>query len=40
MISDFHSVKEPQNPVQGEMSLDQFGNLVIFLSGRWVLYGR
>jgi hypothetical protein len=29
-------VREPQNPVEGEYTLDNFGNLVVFKEGRWV----
>ena len=28
-------VKEPQHPVEGEYSLDQFGELVVFKNGKW-----
>jgi hypothetical protein len=28
-------VKEPQNPVSGEFTLDTLGNLVIFINGSW-----
>ena len=28
-------VKEPQNPVEGEYSLDQYGELVVFRNGEW-----
>ena len=29
-------VREPQNPVEGEYTLDNFGNLVVFKKGKWV----
>lgn len=28
-------VREPQNPVEGEYSLDQHGELVVFKNGEW-----
>ncbi len=28
-------VKEPQNPEEGEFSLDQYGDIVIFKDGVW-----
>jgi len=28
-------VKEPQHPVEGEYSLDQHGELVVFKNGKW-----
>jgi len=29
-------VREPQVPVEGEYTLDNLGNLVVFKEGRWV----
>ena len=29
-------VREPQNPSEGEYTLDNKGNLVVYKSGRWV----
>jgi len=29
-------VREPQNPKEGEYTLDNKGNLVVFKNGRWV----
>ncbi|MDA8847139.1 hypothetical protein N9J02_00740 [bacterium] len=29
-------VREPQRPEEGEYTLDNFGNLVVFKEGRWV----
>lgn len=29
-------VREPQNPSEGEYTLDNKGNLVVFKGGRWV----
>ena len=29
-------VKEPQNPTEGEYTLDQYGELVVFKNGVWV----
>jgi len=28
-------VKEPQHPTEGEYSLDQVGELVVFKNGKW-----
>jgi len=28
-------VKEPQHPEEGECSLDQYGELVVFRNGEW-----
>jgi len=28
-------VKEPQNPEEGEYSLDQYGDLVVYKDGKW-----
>ena len=28
-------VREPQNPIEGEYSLDQFGEVVVFKNGKW-----
>jgi|TARA_R110001606_G_scaffold376007_4_gene534491 hypothetical protein len=30
------NVKEPQNPVEGEHSLDQYGEVVVFRNGEWL----
>jgi hypothetical protein len=30
------SVREPQHPTEGEYTLDNFGNLVVFKNGKWV----
>ena len=29
-------VREPQHPTEGEYTLDNFGNLVLFKDGQWV----
>ena len=29
-------VREPQRPEEGEYTLDNFGNLVVFKEGHWV----
>jgi hypothetical protein len=28
-------VKEPQNPVEGEHSLDSYGEIAVYKNGRW-----
>lgn len=28
-------VKEPQHPVENEISLDCFGNIAVFKNGKW-----
>jgi hypothetical protein len=33
------AVKEPQYPVNGEFTLDDLGNLVIFVNGSWTHVG-
>jgi hypothetical protein len=33
-------VKEPQNPVEGEFSLDQYGEVVQFNNGEWTRPSR
>jgi|TARA_R110001606_G_scaffold387210_3_gene551705 hypothetical protein len=33
-------VKEPQNPVDGEFTLDQYGELVQYKNGEWIKNGR
>lgn len=38
-MSDIY-VKEISDPKEGDMSLDQFGNVVIFQDGKWVKHGR
>jgi len=30
-------VKEISNPVEGEYTLDQFGRLVVYRNGKWVI---
>ena len=32
-------VKEPQNPIEGEVTLDTFGNVVQYKNGRWIKHG-
>ena len=29
-------VKEVSNPIEGEYTLDNFGNLVVFRQGKWI----
>lgn len=29
-------VREPQLPIEGEYTLDNFGNLVVFKDGKWI----
>ena len=33
-------VKEPQNPIEGEFTLDNFGNVVQYKNGKWIKHGR
>ena len=33
-------VKEPLHPVEGEFSLDQYGEVVQFKNGEWISNGR
>ena len=28
-------VREPQNPIEGEYTLDQYGEVVVFKNGTW-----
>lgn len=40
MQNDKPQVKEPQNPAEGEFSLDIYGELVVYKNGEWIKYGR